>query len=688
MEDLQISFIRNAPIDAIESKWCQLQEDCKPVFFLTWDWIGAWLETVSPNFILVEATRNHEVVGLGILVERFEYRNGFVFSRQLHLNKTGNQDEDQIWIEYNDFLLEPTFASYTRLKIIEKIIHKLPFDELHIGVADTKVLDDFSGYKLGRKHTWTATSYEVNLQKSTTKEDALEDILSRNTRQQLRKNVSLYEQKGELKIEIAESLSVAEEWLQQIAKWHIQRWENSEVGSGFSNPSFVSFHKRLIANNIETKKIELLKVSAGDYVIGYLYNFINDDVVRFYLSAFRYEKQNKYKPGLLTHFLAIKHYKAVGKRVYDFMAGDARYKRSFATHSYPVYHTVLQKRKPLINLENILRGFKQSLHKDVNDFTGCPNVTITVTGGGCNDEGQSIAKMVQLELSEQAKVTFKNKYEYMTPPEHRHEETRVTFKSASCSHNTIFISTETEVLQLCARTLQLKSVLTHPEFNDVHHVIRRKNKNLAVVVTGGEQVLEFDEENNLVKRRVVRKSGKKPNYSDVSDLRKVATTKPHFSHPNFCFEIDNELWVTRCDLMDAVNIEDFHNRIDIGCGLVHDGVLQNQNLYFTTTNGFILVYDKEDLTVSQKIDLNQYYNNADLGWCRGVLPISKRFLLIGFTASRQSKRTRSKRKQVLPTRLVCFDVTESKIKWELDLSEFGMDSVFSILKTDFKGSSK
>ena len=50
-----------------------------------------------------------------------------------------------------------------------------------------------------------------------------------------------------------------------------------------------------------------------------------------YQSGFAYpEAAGPRKPGLTTHWLAIEMYRAEGMRLYDFLAGEDRYKTSLS----------------------------------------------------------------------------------------------------------------------------------------------------------------------------------------------------------------------------------------------------------------------------------------------------------------------------------------------------------------------
>ena len=74
--------------------------------------------------------------------------------------------------------------------------------------------------------------------------------------------------------------------------------------------------------------MELLRVSAGADIIGYVYNLVYRGHVYAYQTGILYESNPRLKPGLVSHCLCIERHLEEGSDVYDFMAGDARYKAS------------------------------------------------------------------------------------------------------------------------------------------------------------------------------------------------------------------------------------------------------------------------------------------------------------------------------------------------------------------------
>ena len=72
----------------------------------------------------------------------------------------------------------------------------------------------------------------------------------------------------------------------------------------------------------------MLRIHAGDREIGYLYNFAADGWVMAYQAGLTPPPDNRWKPGLVCHAAAIAFCLERGDRIYDFLAGPARYKSS------------------------------------------------------------------------------------------------------------------------------------------------------------------------------------------------------------------------------------------------------------------------------------------------------------------------------------------------------------------------
>src|SRR5262249_21321956 len=160
-------------------------------------------------------------------------------------------------------------------------------------------------------------------------------LLSSNTRRQIRRAVRLYQAMGELRIDRASTKREALGWLEQLRCLHQARW----VLGAFSHPFFERFLRRLVEQGFENGVVDILRVSAGQYDFGYLYNLVYRDRVSSYQSGFRFGPDGRYKPGLVAHTLAVNLYarRTCRLRTYSFLAGASQYKNSLSTGREQLY---------------------------------------------------------------------------------------------------------------------------------------------------------------------------------------------------------------------------------------------------------------------------------------------------------------------------------------------------------------
>src|SRR5205807_3541516 len=121
-----------------------------------------------------------------------------------------------------------------------------------------------------------------------------------------------------------------------------------------------------------------------------------------------------------------------------------------------------------------------------------------------------------------------------------------------------------------------------PCFNDLHHVRPSGDGNLIAVNTGLDMVVKFTPQGRVLQEWWVLDEPRWSRFSRTLDYRKVESTKPHQSHPNFAFVLEGDLWVTRFRQRDAICLTKPGGRIDIGVESPHDGLLSGNRIWFTT----------------------------------------------------------------------------------------------------------
>ena len=303
---------------------------------------------------------NDQVVGLGFFVETSRKVFGLFTIKQWHLHRSGNTKEDQIWIEHNDFLLDADISDSVREEMVKSICNFAPsVQEIIVGLSTNDALirfaKSFQSKSLQLRHLIDTLAYRVE-----TKETFVNEVLSKNARSQVMRSEKLLNQLGNLDFYVVTRTEDVKKALESIAKIHVDRWSKSIEGSGFTNSCFKEFH-RLIISDEGNKIAEVSVLSLNQKPIGYLLNYIYKDKVYFYLSALTTFDENKIKVGITLHTKAIQHYIDNGIYSYDFLGGDARYKKSLSNRKYILSLGCFQRKHFLLRLENEFKDYKAKL---------------------------------------------------------------------------------------------------------------------------------------------------------------------------------------------------------------------------------------------------------------------------------------------------------------------------------------
>ena len=296
------------------------------------------------------------------------------------------------------------------------------------------------------------------------------------------------------------------------------------------------------------------------------------------------------------------------------------------------------------------------------------------------------ALILELDTESRAVRTL---LEYTSPLEARaHEHSSCVFKSGTLVGNTLYACTSTEVMVFRVPSFERINYISLPCFNDLHHVTPTSDGALAAAVTGLDMVVQFDLQGRMLAEWNVLKEPAWSRFSKTTDYRKVESTKPHKSHPNFVFELEGDLWVTRFRQRDALCLTDFGRRIEFGSERPHDGLLFGGKIYFTSVDGTLIIVDRHTLQVVKIVDLKQIDGGKSLlGWCRGLLPLDDSKVWVGFTQIRKTQF----QENILwvrnvfrdgmgqkPSHIALYDIDSRRCLDEFNLEAHGMNIVFSI----------
>lgn len=256
----------------------------------------------------------------------------------------------------------------------------------------------------------------------------------------------------------------------------------------------------------------------------------------------------------------------------------------------------------------------------------------------------------------------------------------------------LWLTTDTEVRLYHYPTLKLLKTYSHPCFHNIHSVAVRGDE-LYVTSTGLDMVVVLNKADGSI-IRLIDAEGKPlwRRFSQDLDYRKLHSTRPHDSHPNFVFWLDNEPWVTRCTQEDAVMLRDVTQRIDVSGAKkpisIHDGIVHNDQVFFTTVDGAVVIADAKTKQVIETIQLPALRGYGGLrGWCRGLRFVGDT-CFVGFSRLRKTKRLEKlewarkllmKGDMIEECSILALDLQQVKIMADFRIPADQLDAVYTIL---------
>lgn len=352
-------------VEKLGAAWTDLESRSDCSFFLTWDWVGTWLRTIPGLTPLVLSVRDGTtLVGLALL-QPARLRHKFLKKNALLLHQTGDGRKDALTIEYNGILCDRQhIRSIKRALFAFLTAESTPagnWDELHVALATDPIAGDAEAaglisFELARKPSWLVDLDSLRLSGT-----PYLHTVGPNTRQQIRRSTRLYERRGVIKSTSAATLSEADESFTELKLHHQDTWAKRGRRGSFASPYFEPFHRILIQRCLKRGAVELVRISAGVQLIGIFYNFIHRGHVYAYQTGLSYESDHKLKPGLVGHSLCVERHLGTGASVYDFMAGEARYKANLGTPGPDLMHFMFQRPTLLRRGLSVLRKWRHHL---------------------------------------------------------------------------------------------------------------------------------------------------------------------------------------------------------------------------------------------------------------------------------------------------------------------------------------
>ncbi|MRG91695.1 GNAT family N-acetyltransferase [Polyangium spumosum] len=341
-------------------------------------WILAWWRVFGGTdgrcLRALRITGEGRLVGLLPLVARRVWHRGVPF-RRLEVLPSGEDEADEIVSEYIGLVAE---------RGAEEVVAEAAARALEGGLAgawDEVVLPAMDGSKrapfaladaLGRRG-WMVTLTERGRSPYVTLPRSFEAYLAAlpsSRRYLVRRSIRDLEgfARGDLVFSVArtpEELASARDTLVSL---HEARWQKDERTGVFVSSKFRAFHDAVMPALLERGALELSVLRAGGEPIAALYNLVWNDKVYFYQSGRRADLPAKLRPGIVAHAMAIRMAIESGRREYDFLGGDVRYKLDLALASRPIVEIRAARR----TLRETLRDHAERAAREIARLRGEP----------------------------------------------------------------------------------------------------------------------------------------------------------------------------------------------------------------------------------------------------------------------------------------------------------------------------
>jgi CelD/BcsL family acetyltransferase involved in cellulose biosynthesis len=360
----------------IVPRWRELFEDIpRASFFLSPDWVETWLDTfgraLRPSIFRVDA--DGETIGACLLVSSSGRRGPFPV-RRVYLNTAGEPAADNVCLEYNGLLARPGMEATFAAELGRHLASEA-WDEFVVSGISKDGLAIFRQALPWSPDVRWISDYHVDLARLRMADIDYESNLSRNTRQQLRRSVRLYQALGPLTVDAADDTEAAVRLLHELTVLHQAGWNARQQSGVFASPRFMAFHEALVRRAFPRGAAQVIRVRAGDQSIGLVYCLVERGHAYFYQSGLCYGPDNRYKPGFVTHAAAVEYWRKRGLVEYSFMAGDgsgSRYKEALATGSRRLAWATFRRPSLKTSVLALLSAGKHGL-ASLRDRTGRPD---------------------------------------------------------------------------------------------------------------------------------------------------------------------------------------------------------------------------------------------------------------------------------------------------------------------------
>jgi len=362
--NLRFDCVEGANWQVLREEWRRLHAASDaPTFFLSPLWMDAWIKTfaadLNPRFLRI--SENGSLKGIVLLSTR-RFNKGPLRMRELFLNTAGEGAHSPM-VEHNALLCVPKNRS-ALANSMWRFVSQQDWDEISFnGIRTEDYFALSKNCETPSHEIWRDAPY-VELQQIRDSEQSFLDSLSSNSRQKIRRSIKLYEQQGQIKLEYAPSNHIARAYFDELIELHQTNWNARGKSGAFASDRMRSFHSYIVETGTPKLDYQLIRIRCGSDTLGVIYNLVHERNISYYQSGFRYQSDNRLKPGLVCHSLAIQDALEAGYDEYDFLAtaGDgSQYKSSLSNAERQLGWITYRRNGVKMRTVEAIRSLRQSL---------------------------------------------------------------------------------------------------------------------------------------------------------------------------------------------------------------------------------------------------------------------------------------------------------------------------------------
>jgi CelD/BcsL family acetyltransferase involved in cellulose biosynthesis len=345
MSDPAVQLLASGDVARAGELWRELEASlADPPLCRGWEWTAAWLsrygDVVPHRFALVE--RGGATIGAALVTSSRAGGRAELGMRRLHLGTAGEPEGEGIFVEYNGLLAAPADRVAVARGILAALAAERGWDELRL---DGFELDDAAAFAAAAPSlkVGEVASPCTDLAAIRAAGGEVLGALAKGPRSRIRRSLRGM---GAVAGEWATGLDAGRAIFDELVGLHQERWLAAGMPGAFASRRAVGFHRDLIEALLPSGRVVLYRVHADGGTVACIYGMVDRNRLLFYQSGVVELADQKLKPGLVAHALCMQACLEHGLDGYDFLAGDARYKRELATGERRIAWGTLSRRRP------------------------------------------------------------------------------------------------------------------------------------------------------------------------------------------------------------------------------------------------------------------------------------------------------------------------------------------------------